>query len=166
MLPGASTQPLDAGVFALADAESGIPAVPVEPGGQAEDPGLDGLLPGSAADAIAAFGLTGQAGESQVLASASGRPVRVLLLGVGDRSAEALRRAGAELGGRDGATVATTVVAGEAAGGERVWRMPLEDDYLPALASDVADLSHISRAETTMPGSIIAALFLRLLTQP
>ena len=62
--------------------------------------------------------------------------------------------------------MATTVVAGEAAGGERVWRMPLEDDYLPALASDVADLSHISRAETTMPGSIIAALFLRLLTQP
>ena len=98
MLPGASTQPLDAGISALADAESGILAVPVEPGGQAEDPGLDGLLPGGAADAIAAFGLTGQAGEAaQVLASASGRPVRVLLLGVGDRSAEALRRAGAGL---------------------------------------------------------------------
>ncbi len=80
MLPGASTQPLDAGISALADAESGILAVPVEPGGQAEDPGLDGLLPGGAADAIAAFGLTGQAGEAaQVLASASGRPVTGLV---------------------------------------------------------------------------------------
>ena len=120
MLPGASTQPLDAGVRALADAEAGILAVPVEPGGQAGDPGLDGLLPARAADAIAAFGLAGQAGEAaQVLASASGRPVSVLLLGVGDRSAAALRRAGAELGRRaaDGATVATTVVAGETADG-------------------------------------------------
>jgi leucyl aminopeptidase len=120
VLPGASTQPLEAGVSSLADAESGILAVPVEPGGQAGDPGLDGLLPASAADAIAAFGLTGQAGETaQVLASAAGRPVSVLLLGVGDRSAAALRRAGAELGRRaaDGATVATTVVAGETADG-------------------------------------------------
>lgn len=62
--------------------------------------------------------------------------------------------------------LAESLISAGQASGERVWRMPLEDDYLPALASDVADLSHISRAETTMPGSIIAALFLRLLTQP
>ena len=95
MLPGASTQPLDAGISALADAESGILAVPVEPGGQAEDPGLDGLLPGSAADAIAAFGLTGQAGEAaQVLASASGRPVTRAAARLAPRGASAGRPTG------------------------------------------------------------------------
>jgi hypothetical protein len=121
VLPGASTQPLDACVSSLASAESGVRllAVPVEPGGLTE-PGLDELLPASAADAIAAFGLTGKAGEAALVpASVAGRAVSVLLLGVGDRSAAALRRAGAELGRRvaDGATAATTVVAGEPADG-------------------------------------------------
>ncbi|MGH3398415.1 MAG: hypothetical protein ACRDPO_27385, partial [Streptosporangiaceae bacterium] len=104
MLPGASTQPLDACLTRLADAgtrAAGVLAVPVEAGGQPGDPGLDGLLPAPAADVIAAFGLTGRAGEAaQVMASASDRPISVLLLGVGDRSAAALRRAGAELGRR------------------------------------------------------------------
>ena len=124
MLPGASTQPLDACLTQLQAGAgrpaAGVLAVPVEAGGQPGDPGLDGLLPAPAADVIAAFGLTGQAGEAaQVMASASGDPVSVLLLGVGDRSAAALRRAGAELGRRaaGGATVATTAVAGEAADG-------------------------------------------------
>jgi leucyl aminopeptidase len=118
VLPGASTQPLDACLAHLADAESPLLAVPVEAGGHAGDPGLDGLFP--VRDTIAAFGLTGQAGESaEVVASASGRPVSVLLLGLGDRSAAALRRAGATLGRRvaGGATAATAAVAGEAAGG-------------------------------------------------
>jgi leucyl aminopeptidase len=124
VLPGASTQPLDACLTQLQAGAgrpaAGVLAVPVEAGGQPGDPGLDGLLPAPAADVIAAFGLTGQAGEAaQVIASASGDPVSVLLLGVGDRSAAALRRAGAELGRRaaGGATVATTAVAGEAADG-------------------------------------------------
>jgi leucyl aminopeptidase len=124
VLPGASTQPLDACLTQLQAGAgrpaAGVLAVPVEAGGQPGDPGLDGLLPAPAADVIAAFGLTGQAGEAaQVMASASGDPVSVLLLGVGDRSAAALRRAGAELGRRaaGGATVATTAVAGEAADG-------------------------------------------------
>jgi leucyl aminopeptidase len=124
VLPGASTQPLDACLTQLQAGAgrpaAGVLAVPVEAGGQPGDPGLDGLLPAPAADVIAAFGLTGQAGEAaQVMASASGDPVGVLLLGVGDRSAAALRRAGAELGRRaaGGATVATTAVAGEAADG-------------------------------------------------
>ena len=121
MLSGASTQPLDACVSSLAEAESGVGllAVPVEPGGRTE-PGLDELLPVSAADAIAAFGLTGKAGQAALVpADVAGRVVSVLLLGVGDRSAAALRRAGAELGRRvaDGAVAATTAVAGESADG-------------------------------------------------
>jgi hypothetical protein len=121
VLPGASTQPLEACLAHLAEAGSGtagILAVPIRPGGQPGDSGLDDVLPTSVADVIAAFGLTGKAGETaQVMASPAGRPVSVLLLGVGDRSAAALRRAGAELGRRaaDGATVATWPKAGSAA---------------------------------------------------
>jgi leucyl aminopeptidase len=44
--------------------------------------------------------------------------------------------------------------------GERVWRMPLVDDYAGALRSDVADLRHVP-VETPGGGSITAALFLR-----
>ena len=47
------------------------------------------------------------------------------------------------------------------AGGERVWRMPLTEDYRDALDSEVADLSHISRDKHIGGGSITAALFLR-----
>jgi ethanolamine utilization microcompartment shell protein EutS len=86
----------------------------VEPGGRTE-PGLDERLPVSAADAIAAFGLTGNPGEAALIpANVAGRAVSVVLPGVGDRSAAALRRAGAELGRRvaDGAVAATTAAAG------------------------------------------------------
>ena len=44
--------------------------------------------------------------------------------------------------------------------GERVWRMPLVEDYRAALDSDVADLAHIC-ATGGAGGSITAALFLR-----
>jgi leucyl aminopeptidase len=56
------------------------------------------------------------------------------------------------------ALAAALAGAGEAAG-ERLWRMPLVDDYRDALDSDVADVAHI---ETTRVGggSITAALFL------
>ena len=60
--------------------------------------------------------------------------------------------------------LAEALLAAGQASGDRLWRMPLEDDYRPALDSDVADLAHVSRAPTTMPGSIIAALFLREFT--
>ncbi|MDQ1643342.1 MAG: leucyl aminopeptidase [Actinomycetota bacterium] len=50
--------------------------------------------------------------------------------------------------------------AGEAAG-ERLWRMPLVEDYRPCLDSSVADLANISRDPTVKGGSIVAALFLR-----
>ncbi|MFF2832746.1 leucyl aminopeptidase family protein [Cellulosimicrobium cellulans] len=44
--------------------------------------------------------------------------------------------------------------------GERVWRMPLVEDYADALRSDVADLRHVP-VESPGGGSITAALFLR-----
>jgi leucyl aminopeptidase len=49
--------------------------------------------------------------------------------------------------------------AGEAAG-ERLWRMPLVEDYRSALDSSIADISHID-TEHVGGGSITAALFLR-----
>ena len=44
--------------------------------------------------------------------------------------------------------------------GERVWHMPLIDDYKVALASDVADLNHTAEKPDFNGGSITAALFL------
>ncbi len=56
--------------------------------------------------------------------------------------------------------LATALTAAGDAAGERLWRMPLVDDYREALQSDVADVCHI---ETTHVGggSITAALFLQ-----
>jgi leucyl aminopeptidase len=58
--------------------------------------------------------------------------------------------------------LADALVAAGAAGGERLWPMPLVDDYRPALDSAVADLRNIADPELGFQaGSIIAALFLR-----
>ncbi|WFE38273.1 leucyl aminopeptidase family protein [Micromonospora sp. WMMD998] len=57
--------------------------------------------------------------------------------------------------------LATDLVAAISAAGEGAWRMPLTDDYLEYLASDVADL-HSSPAQGA--GSVVAALFLREFT--
>ncbi|MEJ5866516.1 leucyl aminopeptidase family protein [Pseudokineococcus sp. 5B2Z-1] len=48
--------------------------------------------------------------------------------------------------------------------GERVWRMPLVEDYAYALDSDVADLRHVAAKGGPGAGSITAALFLREFT--
>ncbi|MEV4246470.1 leucyl aminopeptidase [Streptosporangium canum] len=53
--------------------------------------------------------------------------------------------------------------AGESTG-ERLWRMPLIDDYAPALDSSVADLANIEVGSSYGAGSITAALFLREFT--
>jgi leucyl aminopeptidase len=45
--------------------------------------------------------------------------------------------------------------------GERVWRMPLPDDYRDALDSDVADLVNSTDVGA---GSVMAALYLREFT--
>ncbi len=44
--------------------------------------------------------------------------------------------------------------------GDRVWHMPLIDDYASALKSDVADLNHNASAAKFSAGSVTAALFL------
>ncbi|TCJ40376.1 leucyl aminopeptidase [Parafrankia sp. BMG5.11] len=48
--------------------------------------------------------------------------------------------------------------------GERVWRLPLTEEYRPAIDSPVADLANIGRALDVNGGSITAALFLREFT--
>ena len=44
--------------------------------------------------------------------------------------------------------------------GDRVWHMPLIDDYKDALESDIADFNHIARKAKYSAGSVTAALFL------
>ena len=44
--------------------------------------------------------------------------------------------------------------------GDRVWHMPLVDDYKDGLVSEVADFNHISRKIKYSAGSVMAALFL------
>jgi leucyl aminopeptidase len=56
--------------------------------------------------------------------------------------------------------LAAALTAAGQASGDRVWRMPLEDGYAPALVSPVADLSHVA-TDGAPAGSITAALFLR-----
>ncbi len=58
----------------------------------------------------------------------------------------------------DAVAQALEVAAGST--GEAVWRMPLVEDYVGALRSDVADLRHVP-IESPGGGSITAALFLR-----
>ena len=49
--------------------------------------------------------------------------------------------------------------AGERSG-DRVWHMPLVDDYQAALESPIADLSHVTGKKKFSAGSVTAALFL------
>jgi leucyl aminopeptidase len=72
------------------------------------------------------------------------------------------------LGKRHAALYATTpalrdeIVAAAATAGERVWPMPLVEDYRDAIDSDIADLRNIADpARHYGGGSIVAALFLR-----
>jgi leucyl aminopeptidase len=57
-------------------------------------------------------------------------------------------------------TLATALLDAGSASGDRLWRMPLVDDYRDALDSTVADLANIAVREVSA-GSIVAALFLR-----
>ncbi|WP_433219254.1 leucyl aminopeptidase [Microtetraspora malaysiensis] len=60
----------------------------------------------------------------------------------------------------DDPLAAELVAAGEATG-ERLWRMPLIDDYRADLDSDIADLANVDRRMSGSAGSVAAALFLR-----
>jgi leucyl aminopeptidase len=59
--------------------------------------------------------------------------------------------------------LAAGLLAAGTASGERLWRMPLAEDYTDALESPVADLANVARAGGRA-GSIDAALFLREFT--
>jgi leucyl aminopeptidase len=69
----------------------------------------------------------------------------------------ALGKGMAALYSHDDDLAAALTAAGRAAG-ERMWRMPLPDDYVEYLQSDIAD-RHSSPARGA--GSVVAALFLR-----
>jgi leucyl aminopeptidase len=58
--------------------------------------------------------------------------------------------------------LAEALLAAGAQVGERMWRLPLADEYQSLLASDVADLSNLPTAPQA--GAIVAALFLREFT--
>jgi leucyl aminopeptidase len=60
---------------------------------------------------------------------------------------------------RDDALAKDLVAVGESSG-ERVWHMPLIDDYTDSLESDVADLNHAADKGDYSAGSITAALYL------
>jgi leucyl aminopeptidase len=63
-----------------------------------------------------------------------------------------------------GDALAEALEAAGAATGERLWRMPLLEDYRSALDSQIADLAHISRDPVLRGEAITAALFLREFT--
>jgi leucyl aminopeptidase len=95
-------------------ADQGTAADGAEPGGAA----LSALLPVPGRQLLAAYGHDGQPGEvAESAITVAGRVVRVLLLGFGDQSPTALRRAGAALGRRcaDG-KVAVVDLTGVSAG--------------------------------------------------
>ena len=74
-----------------------------------------------------------------------------------------LGRRHAPLFATDDRLAAALETAGEAAG-ERLWRMPLVEDYRPELDSEVADLRHVPANRKVGGGAITAALFLREFT--
>jgi leucyl aminopeptidase len=60
---------------------------------------------------------------------------------------------------RDEKLARELVAVGESSG-ERVWHMPLVDDYRDSLDSDVADLNHAADKGDYSAGSVTAALYL------
>jgi len=60
---------------------------------------------------------------------------------------------------RDNKLAASLSAIGETSG-ERVWHMPLVDDYTDSLESDIADLNHAADKHDYSAGSVTAALYL------
>ena len=136
-------------------------------------PGADGLRPG---DVITPYGgartvevLNTDAEGRLVLADALAYADRVLDPDVVVDLATLTGAATLALGRRDAPLFASDdrLAAGlerAAAGtGERVWRMPLVDDYRSAISSGVADLANAATGGMGA-GSVMAALFLREFT--
>lgn len=61
-------------------------------------------------------------------------------------------------------SLADALLAAGQASGERLWRMPLVEDYRPQLESDIADLANVDRKMSGSAGAVAAALFLREFT--
>jgi leucyl aminopeptidase len=57
--------------------------------------------------------------------------------------------------------LATALLSAADVSGDRLWRLPLTEDYRWALDSPVADLAHVPRDRKVSGGAITAALFLR-----
>ena len=64
---------------------------------------------------------------------------------------------------RDRALASELVAVGESSG-ERLWHMPLIDDYQDSLGSDIADFNHTADKGDYSAGSVTAALFLEKFT--
>ena len=64
---------------------------------------------------------------------------------------------------RDSKLASRLVAAGETSG-DRLWRMPLIDDYQDSLESDIADFNHTADKGDFSAGSVTAALFLEKFT--
>ncbi|HZE67170.1 MAG TPA: leucyl aminopeptidase [Sporichthyaceae bacterium] len=62
--------------------------------------------------------------------------------------------------------LATALLAAGDSSGDRLWRLPLTEDYRCALESPVADLAHVPRDRKVQGGAITAALFLREFAGP
>ncbi|HKA69032.1 MAG TPA: leucyl aminopeptidase [Actinomycetes bacterium] len=60
--------------------------------------------------------------------------------------------------------IAAMLLRAGAEAGDRLWRMPLVEDYREAIHSEIADLCHLSTDRHLGGGSITAALFLREFT--
>lgn len=57
-------------------------------------------------------------------------------------------------------TLAKKIEASAGRSGDRVWRLPLDDDYKPAIRSEVADICNIGNSKY-MAGAITASFFLK-----
>ena len=93
---GDCVRAIDAGSLDACD----LLIIPVEAGGEvATDDALDAVLAVPVADTVRTAQLSGKPGQSsQAVARAGSGAVKIVFLGVGDRSPRALRRAGGELG--------------------------------------------------------------------
>ena len=76
-----------------------------------------------------------------------------------DAATSSLSRSYAAMYTRDLGLAKSLSALGEKSG-DRVWHMPLLDDYKGALASDVADFNHTANRAKFSAGSVTAALFL------
>ncbi len=132
LLPGHGAPLLATYLAELADGRVEPPdliAVGVEDGGTAQScPAMDDLLPFGTSEFLQASGHGGKPGEvAETAAKLGGGFGRIMFLGLGDQSASALRRAGAELGRRAAADkTAVVALAAEA-----------DDDAISAFAEGV-----------------------------